>query len=65
MNKKTIFVYADWQYPEPPVLMGYLHAELLRGVDWRSAAKRFDISKADQEIKAKAFENFVDLQVFS
>jgi serine/threonine-protein kinase HipA len=29
--------------------------------DWRSIAKKFEITKADQEIKAKAFENFVDL----
>lgn len=31
MTKKTIFVYADWQNPEPPTFMGYLHTELLRG----------------------------------
>jgi len=29
--------------------------------DWKIFAKNLNISKADQEIKAKAFENFIDL----
>ena len=29
--------------------------------NWRLLTKKFEITKADQEIKAKAFENFVDL----
>ena len=30
-NKRSVYVYADWEGLNVPVLMGILHAELLRG----------------------------------